>query len=317
MPLTRDQAQQRADDIQAFRREAQRLQAEHAWPLDDAPLAQIAAHHEQLLAQYRAGFDIDPDQQSKRLSLSMRIVSLLGALALAASLLFLFYQFWGLFGEATQVGILLGFSLGSLLLTFALRRRDPSGYFAKLAATLALACFMLNIYMLGQIFNITPSDKALLPWGAYALLLAYACNARLLLVIGLVCLLAFCVSRIGSLIGFYWLYAGERPENLLLPGLLLPLVLVLVYALNFAISTVVGRAMFKRGDAIALVYGTVMRYLSIALAIAMGVFGSAGADAALLIALAYIVQVQAAAWYVKLTDRLFGPPPAPTPAKAA
>ena len=174
-----------------------------------------------MLAQYRAGFDIDPDQQSKRLSLSMRIVSLLGALALAASLLFFFYQFWGLFGEATQVGILLGFSLGSLLLTFALRRRDPSGYFAKLAATLALACFMLNIYMLGQIFNITPSDKALLPWGAYALLLAYACNARLLLVIGLVCLLAFCVSRIGSLIGFYWLYAGERPENLLLPGLLL------------------------------------------------------------------------------------------------
>ena len=221
MPLTRDQAQQRADDIQAFRREAQRLQAEHAWPLDDAPRAQIAAHHEQLLAQYRAGFDIDPDQQSKRLSLSMRIVSLLGALALAASLLFFFYQFWGLFGEATQVGILLGFSLGSLLLTFALRRRDPSGYFAKLAATLALACFMLNIYMLGQIFNITPSDKALLPWGAYALLLAYACNARLLLVIGLVCLLAFCVSRIGSLIGFYWLYACERPENLLLPGLLL------------------------------------------------------------------------------------------------
>lgn len=221
MPLTRDQAQQRADDIQAFRREVQRLQTEHAWPLDDAPLAQITAHHEQLLAQYRAGFDIDPDQQSKRLSLSMRIVSLLGALALAASLLFFFYQLWGLFGEATQVGILLGFSLGSLLLTFALRQRDPSGYFAKLAATLALACFMLNIYMLGQIFNITPSDKALLPWGAYALLLAYACNARLLLVIGLVCLLAFCVSRIGSLIGFYWLYAGERPENLLLPGLLL------------------------------------------------------------------------------------------------
>ncbi|MDX5373932.1 MAG: DUF2157 domain-containing protein [Pseudomonadaceae bacterium] len=221
MPLTRDQAQQRADDIQAFRRETQRLQAEQAWPQDDAPLARIAAHHDALLAQYRASFDIDPDQQSKRLSLGMRIVSLLGALALAASLLFFFYQFWGLFGEATQVAILLGFSLGSLLLTFALRRRDASGYFAKLAATLALACFMLNIYMLGQIFNITPSDQALLPWGAYALLLAYACNARLLLVIGLACLLAFCVNRIGSLSGFYWLHAGERPENLLLPGLLL------------------------------------------------------------------------------------------------
>ena len=47
---------------------------------------------------------------------------------------------------------------------------------------------------------------------------------------------------------------------------------------------------------------------TVLLAIAMGVFGAEGADAALLIALAYIVQVQAAAWYVKLTDRLFGAP---------
>ena len=99
----------------------------------------------------------------------------------------------------------------------------------------------------------------------------------------------------------------------LLPSLLLPL--VLVYALNFAISTVVGKTLFQRGDAIALVYGTVMRNLSIALAIAMGVFGARGADAALLIALAYIVQVQAAAWYVKLTDRLFGSASTPAPAQ--
>jgi len=95
-----------------------------------------------------------------------------------------------------------------------------------------------------------------------------------------------------------------------LPALLLPL--VLLYALNFLIATLVGRAMFARGDAIALVYGTVMRNLSIALAIAIGVFREQGADAALLIALAYIVQVQSAAWYVRLTDRLFGPAAAPT-----
>lgn len=103
-----------------------------------------------------------------------------------------------------------------------------------------------------------------------------------------------------------------RPAQL--PGLLWPL--LLMYALNFALATAVGRAWFGRGDAIALVYGTVMRNLSIALAIAMGVFGAAGADAALLIALAYIVQVQAAAWYVRLTDRVFGPPP-PAPAPVA
>jgi ACR3 family arsenite efflux pump ArsB len=90
----------------------------------------------------------------------------------------------------------------------------------------------------------------------------------------------------------------------LLPKLLLPL--LLVYAVNFLISTVVGKSMFQRNDAIALVYGTVMRNLSIALAIALGVFREKGADAALLIALAYIVQVQAGAWYIRFTDRLFG-----------
>lgn len=92
---------------------------------------------------------------------------------------------------------------------------------------------------------------------------------------------------------------------MLLPALLGPL--FVVYLLNFVLATMVGKTFFVRGDAIALVYGTVMRNLSIALAIAMGVFGPQGADAALLIALAYIVQVQAAAWYVRFTDRLFGP----------
>ena len=71
-----------------------------------------------------------------------------------------------------------------------------------------------------------------------------------------------------------------------------------------------GRALLPRGDAIALVYGTVMRNLSIALALAMNLFGTAGSEAALLIALAYVVQVQSAAWSVRLAERFFGPKPA-------
>ena len=63
----------------------------------------------------------------------------------------------------------------------------------------------------------------------------------------------------------------------------------------------------SRDDAIAMVYGSVMRNLSIALAIAINAFGEKGADAALVVAAAYIIQVQSAAWYVKLTDRVFGP----------
>ena len=85
--------------------------------------------------------------------------------------------------------------------------------------------------------------------------------------------------------------------------------LLLIYLINFMLSTIVGKVWFSREDAIALVYGTVMRNLSIALAIAMTVFGSkAGAEIALIISMSYIIQVQAAAWYVKLSDRWFGKP---------
>ncbi|MGI0491601.1 arsenic resistance protein [Alkalinema pantanalense CENA528] len=96
------------------------------------------------------------------------------------------------------------------------------------------------------------------------------------------------------------------------PGILLSFLipLAILYIANFFISTVVGKLFFQRGDAIALVYGTVMRNLSIALAIAMTAFGKEqGSEIALIIAMAYIIQVQAAAWYVKLTDRIFGPSP--------
>jgi ACR3 family arsenite efflux pump ArsB len=92
------------------------------------------------------------------------------------------------------------------------------------------------------------------------------------------------------------------------PGLIFVIFipLLILYLFNFSLSTFIGRTFFKRGDGIALVYGTVMRNLSIALAIAINGFGTEGANAALVIALAYIIQVQSAAWYVKFTDTLFG-----------
>lgn len=94
----------------------------------------------------------------------------------------------------------------------------------------------------------------------------------------------------------------SKPHQLL--AIFIPL--ALLYGINYTLSTVVGKALLPRGDAIALVYGTVMRNLSIALALAMNAFGQAGSDAALVIALAYIIQVQSAAWYVKFTGKIFG-----------
>jgi len=217
----RGEAQQRADEIAAFRAELARLEAAGVLRLDAAQAEAVAGHHEALLAQLAGAYDIDRGARARQLSLGMRVASFLGALALAASIFFLFYQFWGHFGEAAQVAILLGAPLALLALTMAIRARDDSGYFAKLAAMVAFACFVLNLVMLGAIFNITPTDRALIPWAALAFLLAYSCDLRLLLAAGICCVIAWVAARVGEWGGMYWLHAGERPENFFPLALLL------------------------------------------------------------------------------------------------
>ena len=103
-------------------------------------------------------------------------------------------------------------------------------------------------------------------------------------------------------------------------SILIPL--TVFYLISYVLLTIVGKLFFSREDAIAMVFGVVMRDLSIALAIAMTAFGKEGMTIALLIALAYIIQIQSAAWYVKFVDVMFGKtkiktPKAPEPEKSA
>jgi uncharacterized membrane protein len=210
---SRAEAQRRADDVRVFREELQRLEREGVLHLDPTQQSAIAVHHDELLAELARSFDIDRDAKSKQLSLGMRIASFVGALALAASVFFLFYQFWGYFSTPVQVIVLVAAAFGSFLATLWADQRDSTGYFTKLAALVAFACFVLNIVMLGQIFNITPSDKALLSWAALALLLAYSFDLRLLQAAGVLCLIAFISARTGTWSGMYWIHFGERPEN--------------------------------------------------------------------------------------------------------
>jgi len=208
-------AQQRVDAIKTFERELAALEADGVLQLSDAQRGAIAAHHAGLVADLKREFDVDRDDRGKQLSLGMRVASLLGALAFAASVFMLFRQYWGHFGTSTQVLVLTATALLSFAGTAWVRALDHGGYFTKLAALVSWVCFVLNIAMMGQIFNITPSDKALLAWGAYALLLAYACDLKLLLAAGLLCLIAFTSARVGEWSGMYWLDLGKRPENLL------------------------------------------------------------------------------------------------------
>lgn len=210
---SRQDAQQRADQIHVFQNELNRLEQESVVALSAEQRQRVDEHHRSLLNQYSQNFDIDQDTRASQLSLGMRIASLFGALALSASVFFLFYQFWGWLSTMAQVVILVAAPLSMLGITILIQRKDSSGYFAKLAALVTFACFVLNVTMLGQIFNITPSDKALLPWAALAFLLAYAFDLRLLLVAGILCMIAYVAARTGTWSGMYWLSFGERPEN--------------------------------------------------------------------------------------------------------
>ncbi|MBN2657797.1 MAG: arsenic resistance protein [Spirochaetales bacterium] len=85
------------------------------------------------------------------------------------------------------------------------------------------------------------------------------------------------------------------------PGILLHVIIpiVLFYLINFLFSIFVGKSLFDFKNQSPVIFGTAIRNLSVALAIAMNVFGKNGSDMALLISVAYIIQVEFAALYVK------------------
>lgn len=214
-------AQHRVDQIHAFNNELAELTRGQVLSLSAEQQQSIAYYHQQLLLHLRSDFDIDNTHREKQLSLGMRIASFLGAVALAASIFFLFYQFWGRLGTVSQVTILVSASFISFVATVVVANRDATGYFTKLVGLVAFTCFVLNITMLGQIFNLTPTDNALLAWAALSLLIAYAYGVRLLQVAGVLCLIAFVSARVGTWGGLYWIDFGQRPENFFPIALLL------------------------------------------------------------------------------------------------
>ena len=218
---TRAAAQARVDQIQAFRRELGLLQTDGALQLSVEQRQAIETHHSALARDLTLHFDVDSDARGRQLSLGMRVASFLGALSLAASVFFLFYKFWGEMAVGSQVAILVAAPLVTFGFAAWLRTRDFAGYFTKLAAFVSFCCFVLNISMLGQIFNITPSPNAFLAWATFALILAYGMDMRLLLVAAIICAVTYIAARFGTWAGSYWIDFGERPENFFPAGVAL------------------------------------------------------------------------------------------------
>jgi uncharacterized membrane protein len=206
-------AQRRADQIGYFKAELEIIEEEKIISLQESQRHAIANYHEKLMTELSTVFDIDSNKREKQLSLGMKIASFLGALGLAASVFFLFYQFWGRFSTGIQVFILIAAPLISLAATMYSSYREKTGYFSKLLGLVSFACFVLNLSMFGQIFNITPSANAFLIWAVFAFILAYASDARLLLATGIISISFFLSAQTGTWGGCYWIYLGKRKDS--------------------------------------------------------------------------------------------------------
>ncbi len=217
-PPNREQAQQRIDRIHAFQREMATLKSEGILEISQEDQDSISQYHSLLIDGFSNRFDTDSSVIEKKLSWGMRILTFLGGLALCASVFFFFYRFWGLIPTSVQIAILIIAPLLALLGMKITARKEKTLYYATLAGLLAFLCFVMNLNILGTIFNITPSPKAFLVWGIMALLVAYHLGLRLLLIAGLLCILGYLSATVGTFWGIYWLSFGERPENFIIAG---------------------------------------------------------------------------------------------------
>lgn len=226
---SRAAAQRRADRIAAFRAELGALADDGVLALAPEERRRVDAHHERLLADLAGRYDVDLVEGERRLSLGMRIASLVGALALAASFYYAVYRVWGLIPTALQVAIVVSAPLAGLALTAVAGRRDRSGYFAGLAALFTLAAFVVGVAVLGQLFNMTPSPGPFLAWGTLGVALGLGWGLRLPLAAGLAAALFWTAAAPIGWGAHPWQSAFERPEGFL-PGALALLALPFVCA---------------------------------------------------------------------------------------
>jgi hypothetical protein len=219
--LTRQEAQGRADQIAAFMRELQELERDGILALSGEDRDRAARYHAALLGEFGRRFDVDANEGQRRMSLGMRIASLLGAATLSAGVVLFFYRIWGSLATWQQVAVLAAVPLGALAAVEAAARREKTLYVASVLAVLSGAAFVLNLSVVGAIFNLPPTPWVLLPWAVFALVVAYGYGLRMMLAAGLLLAASFVNALIADAVGIELGASIARPEPFVLLGGLL------------------------------------------------------------------------------------------------
>ncbi|MCU0961297.1 MAG: DUF2157 domain-containing protein [Pirellulaceae bacterium] len=210
-------AQRRADRIACFRAELAELERDQVLTLTAQQRLRLDAHLEGVLSSLREQFGVDATDSARRIAWGMRIASLLGGVALGCAVVLFLHRYWGSLPPVGQVVALVAAPVVLLAVAELLSRRRVDRYYTALFGLAATAAFVVELNALGSVVNAAPSPHALLAWGVFSILVAYAYGLRLLLSIGLVLTSVYTAAVWMAARGEFWGAFLERSE-LLIPA---------------------------------------------------------------------------------------------------
>lgn len=211
----RREAQARADQIRAFRRELRALAEDDVVRLSAEQAAEIATYHEALLTRLARDFDVDRSEHEGRLSRGLRLASLFGAATLVAAVTALVYRVWGGLSLPAQVTMLTAFPLASLAGVQIAAERERTRYVAGLFALAACGTAWFALGMIPRLLDLPHSSLLLWPAGAFGVAVAASYGFRLVFSLSVAILLVASGSVFFAAAGVPWPAIGERPEPLL------------------------------------------------------------------------------------------------------
>ena len=223
------QAQRSADRIRWLREELAAPELQQVLALTPDQQTRFDDWSRAQLTELTQQFDVDTSASQKRVSWGMRVASTLGGIAICAAVVLFFMRYWGYLDTSVQVALVVVVPLLALAAAEFAAARERTLYFTGLLALVAFASFVMNLVVMGSIFNINSTERALLAWGAFALLVAYRYGLRLLLALGLLLLIGYGAAMVTAQFGYHWFDFNQRPE-------LIAFLALLIFCTPFAIQ---------------------------------------------------------------------------------
>ncbi|MBL4907316.1 MAG: DUF2157 domain-containing protein [Sneathiella sp.] len=202
--MIKQEANKRVRQIFAFQDEMALLQQGGIVELSAEEDVAISEYHSGVLKDFSDRFDTDLSKSENPLSWGMRIASTLGVAAFSFSV-FLFFQFyWDVFSTTLQVSLV---SIAPFLgwgLTELVGNRFKTNHYTTLAVFVAFACFLVNLNIVGEIYNVKPSPYAFLAWGTFGIFLSLRHDLIFVLGISIALLIIFVGGIFTTLTGYLW-----------------------------------------------------------------------------------------------------------------